>query len=98
MYAVEVVNSEDVPWDVAKIERLIWEVVRDMDRREREGKSAVPVGILTTLGRDEWAEVFFTRYIRNIWVLMRLSCRLVHTSSPSPQQTPLTSPQSNRLS
>lgn len=63
-YAIEVYDESRKPHDPATIERRLWSCVRDAERRLASGERAKPIGILTTDGRDRWAEVRFLSYCK----------------------------------
>lgn len=60
IYAVEVLDEDDLPLPVAEIEWRIRNAVHDANWRYHEGLHAVPVGVLTTHARDSWAQVRLT--------------------------------------
>jgi hypothetical protein len=41
-----------------EIEARIRAVVVDVEQRLSDGEAAIPIGILSADGRDQWAEVF----------------------------------------
>ncbi|OJA19464.1 hypothetical protein AZE42_10737 [Rhizopogon vesiculosus] len=56
VYTVRVCEDDRTPLPVNAIEDRIRAVVLDVIRRIDAGESAVPVGVLTSDGRDHWAE------------------------------------------
>ena len=57
MYAVDVINADGQAASPAIIEKRLRAVVEDVMGRRAAGQSAVPVGVLTTDDRDQWAKV-----------------------------------------
>ena len=57
MYAVDVINADGQAASPAIIEKRLRAVVEDVMSRRAAGQSAVPVGVLTTDDRDQWAKV-----------------------------------------
>ncbi|TFK50011.1 carnitine acetyltransferase [Heliocybe sulcata] len=55
-YSVEVVAENGSPIPVKEIEHRLRDIVRDAEGRIMNEEAAVPVGILTTDDRDEWAQ------------------------------------------
>ena len=59
LYAVEVANLDGRPLPPATLERRLLAVVQDAKSRLAAGEHAVPVSVLTTDERDQWAKVRF---------------------------------------
>lgn len=59
LYAVEVANLDGRPLPPATLERRLLAVVQDAQSRLAAGEHAVPVSVLTTDERDQWAKVRF---------------------------------------
>ena len=57
MYAVDVISADGHAASPATIEKRLRAVVEDVMGRRAAGKSAVPVSVLTTDDRDQWAKV-----------------------------------------
>ena len=76
-YAVEVFDKDMRMLEPAEIERRLLSVVADADHRLAQGEVATAVSVLTTDGRDRWAEV-------GRQLLLRLSGELTSFSEPPP--------------
>ncbi|KIJ52558.1 hypothetical protein M422DRAFT_156186 [Sphaerobolus stellatus SS14] len=56
IYALEVVDADEAPLPVAKLEEVIWAAIKDVENIRKEGEKAIPVGVLTAGDRDIWAK------------------------------------------
>jgi hypothetical protein len=56
-YAIEVYSETRDLMPISEIERQLRQVVRDAGNRIRNKEIAVPVGVLSSDGRDRWAQV-----------------------------------------
>jgi hypothetical protein len=57
-YAIEVYSETRDLMPMTEIERQLRQVVKDAGNRIRNKEIAVPVGLLSSDGRDRWAQVF----------------------------------------
>ncbi|KAH9903022.1 acyltransferase ChoActase/COT/CPT [Cubamyces lactineus] len=56
MYAIDAVSADGFPIPPGEIEKQLRAIVDDVERRRAKGERAVPIGVLTTDDRDQWAD------------------------------------------
>jgi hypothetical protein len=56
-YSIDVYDSQHNRASVREIEDRLRQIVGDVEERIRSGKLAVPVGVLSSDGRNQWAQV-----------------------------------------